>query len=135
MTLLLFDQIAEARIEEALQRGELQGLAGEGGPLPLDDDLPWVPPELRMSYRILKNSGFLPEAVQLRRDLATAEALLLHAVTDEERAAAQKRLRLLLSKLNEQRGDTLTTQQAYFERLLERLDAAASVGVSLNEPR
>ncbi len=32
------DQIAEARIREAIDRGELRDLPGEGKPLRLDDD-------------------------------------------------------------------------------------------------
>lgn len=54
-----FESIAEQRIQEALVRGELDGLPGEGQPLDLDDDR-LVPEELRMVYRVLKNSGYVP---------------------------------------------------------------------------
>ena len=53
------DQLAEARIQEAIDRGELRGLPGEGRPLQLDDDSA-IPEELRAAYRLLKNAGFLP---------------------------------------------------------------------------
>ena len=36
--LTLLDALAEARIEEAIARGELDGLPGAGRPLVLDDD-------------------------------------------------------------------------------------------------
>ena len=58
-----FELIAERKIEEALARGEFDGLPGEGRPLELDDDA-LVPEELRMAYRILKNAGFAPQEVQ-----------------------------------------------------------------------
>lgn len=47
--------IAENRIAEAVARGELQGLPGEGHPLDLYED-PLVPEELKMAKRILKNA-------------------------------------------------------------------------------
>lgn len=48
--------IAENRIAEAVSRGELQGLPGEGRPLDLDDEDPLAPPEVRMAKRILRNA-------------------------------------------------------------------------------
>jgi hypothetical protein len=53
--MLALEWIAERRIEEAVARGELQGLPGEGRPLDLDDD-PLVPEEMRMAKRILRNA-------------------------------------------------------------------------------
>lgn len=55
----VIDDWAERHIQEALSKGELNNLQGEGKPLLLDDDSQ-VPPELRASYRILKNAGYLP---------------------------------------------------------------------------
>ena len=52
--------IAERRIEEAVARGELQGLPGEGRPLDLDDEDPLLPCELRMAKRILKMADTQP---------------------------------------------------------------------------
>ncbi len=48
--------IGENRIAEAVARGELQGLPGEGRPLDFDDDDPLAPPETRMAKRILRNA-------------------------------------------------------------------------------
>jgi len=49
--MFLLDQLAEARILNALEKGELSNLPGEGKPLRLDDDSA-VPEELRGAYRI-----------------------------------------------------------------------------------
>lgn len=66
----IFDCLAEERIREAIAKGLLSGLPGEGRPLVLDDDL-LVPEQVRMSNRILRNSGYVPSAVadlhELRR--------------------------------------------------------------------
>ena len=64
----ILDQIAEARIQEALRAGELSNLPGAGKPLQLDDDS-MIPKELRAAYRILKNSGFLPPEIQYSLNL------------------------------------------------------------------
>jgi hypothetical protein len=47
----------EARIEEAMPRGEFDALPGADRPLVLDDDR-LAPEELRAAYRVLKNAGF-----------------------------------------------------------------------------
>ncbi len=63
----LIDQLAEEHIRKALAEGELDNLPGAGMPLQIEDDS-HVPQELRASYRILKNAGFLPPELQLRRE-------------------------------------------------------------------
>ena len=52
----MLDFLVEQRLQEAVSRGELSNLPGEGRPLDLDDD-PLVPEDLRVAYRILKNAG------------------------------------------------------------------------------
>ena len=115
------DEIAEVRIREALQRGELDDLPGQGKPMRMDD-LPFVPQELRVGYRILKNAGFLPEEMTIRREIRDVEALLCQAQTGNERSAAAKRLRLLLSRLEARRAGDLRLQEAYYQNLLHRLE-------------
>ncbi|MDG4596491.1 MAG: DUF1992 domain-containing protein [Candidatus Contendobacter sp.] len=119
------DQIAEARIHEALERGELRGLPGEGKPLRLDDDSA-IPEEWRAAYRILKNAGFLPPELQLRKELRQAEQLL-HQLPESERSRAHARLELLQLRLAISRRQpiNLLLEDRYRQRLLERLDPVA----------
>jgi Domain of unknown function (DUF1992) len=72
LTLSAFDSLIERRIDEAVARGELDDLPGAGRPLDLDQDL-LVPPDVRMAHRILKNAGFVPPEVDLRREIAELE--------------------------------------------------------------
>lgn len=118
----LLDQLAEKHITEAQQRGELDGLAGEGRPLRLDDE-PLVPPDLRAAYRLLKNAGFVPPDVQLRREIADVETLLSQARGTEARGAASRRLRFLLTRLT---SADLRLQQEYFDQLAERLQSGGA---------
>ena len=118
----LIDQLAEQRIHEAAGQGAFDDLPGAGQPLSLDDDAA-VPAELRTAYRLLKNAGYLPPELQLRRDIAEAEQLLALAEQAEERAGHSRRLRYLMMRLNLTRlaPVNLQTEHAYFERLCETL--------------
>lgn len=97
-----FERIAERRIAEAVARGDFDNLAGKGKPLELDDDR-WVPPDQRLAFRVLKNAGFAPQEVRIRREIAEAEEVL--ASNDEKALGAQsvRRLNLLFAQLDVQR--------------------------------
>ncbi len=120
----LLDQIAETRIQEAIERGELRDLPGEGKPLQLDDDSA-IPEELRVAYRILKNAGFLPPELQLRKEVREAEQLL-QQLPEGEHSRARARLKLLQLRLAASRRQpiNLLLEDRYRQRLLERLDPA-----------
>lgn len=122
------DQIAEARIQEAIGRSELRGLPGEGKPLQLDDDSA-IPEELRAAYRILKNAGFLPPELQLRKEVREAEQLL-RQLPASERSRARARLELLQLRLAASRREpiNLLLEDGYRQRLLERLDPVSLSG-------
>ena len=63
--------LINARIAAAEREGAFDNLPGAGRPLPPCDD-----PENAVLTRILKDSGAVPEAVALTRDLARHRALL-----------------------------------------------------------
>ena len=117
----LIDQLAEARIQEAIQRGELRGLPGEGQPLRLEDDSA-IPEELRVAYRLLKNAGFLPPELQLHREVREAEQLL-QQLPESERSPARARLEWLQIQLAASRRQpmNLLLEDQYRQRLLEKL--------------
>ncbi len=123
-----FDEIAEQRIEQAIGRGEFDRLEGRGKPLPPEDGLEQVPSELRLAYRVLKNAGFVPEEVALRKEIAHLEGLL-RAVDDRgsgggaEYRRAVRRLNLLRARLGARRGGEppLHLEPRYYHRALERL--------------
>lgn len=124
----LIEQIAEHRIREAMARGDFDRLPGLGKPLQLDDDTD-VPPELRVAYRILKNAGVVPPELELRRDIATAESLLLAATSPEERTEAGRKLDYLLARLAMSRrggGRNLAVESAYREQLAQKLNRKES---------
>ena len=120
--MLTLDVIAERRIREAQERGELDDLPGAGAPLDLGDDV-LVPEELRAAYRILKNSGFLPPELEAHREIRALEQLLRSLENEAERARALSRINFLLARsgAGRPRGN-LGVEQAYFERVVERFE-------------
>jgi hypothetical protein len=87
----LLTQIAEARIREAMARGEFDDLPGKGCPLELED-LSRVPQDLRSGYLLLKSAGVLPEEMEIRKEMVTLEALIDACADSEERTRLRKDL-------------------------------------------
>ncbi|WP_428944892.1 DUF1992 domain-containing protein [Pantoea sp. FN060301] len=97
----LTDQLAEQHILAAQKKGELENLPGSGEPLRLDDDS-HVPAELRSAYRLLKNSGYLPPELALRREALQLSDLLSGLDPSEERyEQCSKQLLLMKMKLQQ----------------------------------
>jgi hypothetical protein len=110
------DLIAERRIREAIERGELKDLPGEGRPLELDDDS-LVPEDNRAINRVLKNAGFVPPEVQALREAAQLDQTLAEtgSVSAADRRRGVQRLALLRTRI----------EAAYLDRVIERLSRRA----------
>ncbi len=98
----IFAKIAEQRIREAMERGEFAHLEGSGKPLDLGNDS-WIPEDLRMSYKILKNAGCLPPELELRKEVLNLRELLRTIDDNQERIKKIRELNFRLLKLNEMR--------------------------------
>ena len=122
MTLL--EKIAEARIRDAMARGDFDDLPGKGKPLQLED-LSEVPDDLRVGYLVLKNAGVLPEEMQSRKEMVTLEALVEACADPEERTRLRKdlnwrmiRFRVLMER---RRPRALAAARDYRTKILSRL--------------
>ncbi len=127
MSLLVFQKIAEQRIQEAINKGEFDNLPGKGKPLQLED-LSQVPEELRLAYKVLKNAGFLPPEAELLREIKTVEDLIEHLEDEEHRYRQIRRLNYLIMKLNQLRGRSidLEKEQIYYEKIVARVEVYGS---------
>lgn len=115
--MLLIDQIAEQKIIEAILNGDLDDLPGQGRALSLDDDRS-VPEELRIAYRVLKNSGFLPAAANLRKEIAGVNQLLMEVVSEDEQMKLNKRMDYLLMQLSVMNpGSSICSEEYYLKKL------------------
>ncbi len=88
---LLEDHIGRA-LAESERSGELRTAASYGKPLDLGDGYDDTPAELRMAYKMLKDSGFYPPEVTLMREIAGLREALQAAGDDAARAALRQRL-------------------------------------------
>jgi len=115
--------IAERKIRESLARGELDDLPGKGKPLAMDEDLSGVPEELRMAYKILRNAGFVPPEVELRKEIVSLREMLGTLEDDEQRRSLGRRLDFKLLKLNmiRKRPVNLDEFPDYREKIIDRL--------------
>jgi hypothetical protein len=118
---ICFQKIAERRIIEAIREGAFVGLPGEGQPLKLEDDS-HIPEDLRIAYKILKNAGFVPPEVALRKEIANAEDILAGMEDTRAKYRQLKKLNFLIMKLNVLRRipTSLEKTQRYEKKLVER---------------
>jgi hypothetical protein len=103
----LFELLAERKIEEAVSRGELDGLPGAGKPLDLEEDA-LIPEDLRLAYRILRNAGFVPAEVEQIHEIGALERLVAGDPSNEK---AARKLALLKTRI----------EGAYYDKILRRL--------------
>lgn len=115
--------LAEQRIIEAIRRGDLDGLPGAGRPLPLEDDDPFVPAELRLAYKVLKNAGCLPPEIELRSEITSLSQLMSTMEDEAQRRQTSKRLNYLMLQLSLLRGGDadLSVEAAYYAKLVHAL--------------
>ncbi len=119
---MFLDRLAESKICQARDAGDLNNLPGSGQRIPDETEMAGVAPSLRVAYRIMKNAGFIPEELQMRREIAEIDLLLSACQDKVEAVAYRKRLDLLIGRLGEIRGGNLILQEAYFRQVTSRLD-------------
>jgi len=83
----LEDKIAEA-LREAQASGELESARSYGKSIDFGDGYDETPPELRMAFKALKDSGFAPPEVALMQDQAALRRQLQEVAPDSEEADA-----------------------------------------------
>jgi hypothetical protein len=116
-----FFRIAERRIAEAMLNGEFDNLEGRGKPLVFEDET-WIPEDLRMAYRFLKNAGCIPPELEERNEVINMCALITTIDDDKERLRKIRQLNFLLLKLNLSRKKPLTFEDfpEYEEKLFSK---------------
>lgn len=117
----IFSKIAEQRIRESIDRGEFVNLAGAGKPLIFEDET-WIPEDLRMAYRVLRNAGCIPPELELKKEIMNLQELIQTIDDDRERIIRKVReLNFKLLKLNEMRKRPLRIEEAYENKVMGKL--------------
>jgi Domain of unknown function (DUF1992) len=114
--------IAEQKIAQAMQERDLNSPKWKNKPLPLDDDR-FVPDDLKMAYKILKNSGYLPPEIEDRKEVKRLEDLIACTEDEHERLKQMKKLNVLLMKIDAQRSTpvNIAEQSDYYQKVVERI--------------
>ena len=117
----IFTAISERKIQEAIREGLFENLKGRGKPLVFEDET-WVPEDLRLAYRILKNHGFIPPELELRKEIITTKALMDTIDDDRERIKKLRELNFRIMKLNMLRKKPLQLEDfpEYEQKVYER---------------
>lgn len=116
-----FSRIAERRIMEAIENGEFDDLEGKGKPIVFEDET-WIPEDLRMAYKFLKNAGCIPPELEMRNEVINVCALMNTLDDDKERLKKIRELNFKLLKLNLTRKKPLTFEDfpEYEGKIIDR---------------
>jgi hypothetical protein len=79
--------MAERKILEAIEKGELDDYEGKGEPFPEEffQVDPFVPDDLKQTYRIFKNASILPPEIILKRRIEEIKVKLKEYLPEAER--------------------------------------------------
>lgn len=115
-------RIAEQKITEAMKTKDFTSEKWKNKPLPLDDDS-HVPADLKMAYKILKNSGYLPPEIEEKKEIQKIEELIASTEDEHERLRQMKKLNVLLMKIDTKRGKpgNIAQQDDYYRKIVERV--------------
>lgn len=85
-------RLAERQMQKARLKGDLQGLAGEGKPLPDRPGDAFVSPGDAIGFRIMAEAGVLPEEIVLKKEAARLRDALAATQDDATRKALMAQL-------------------------------------------
>jgi hypothetical protein len=119
--------IAEQRISQAIEKGELKPTGWENKPLPLNDDH-MVPDDLKIAYKLLKNSGYLPPEIETRKEITRLEELIARTEDEHERLQQMRKLNVLLMKVDATRNNpaNIAHNDEYYRKIVERTTVRAT---------
>ncbi len=118
-----FEKIVEERILKAQKKGEFKNLVGSGKPLRINENW-YIPEELRLAYKILKNADCVPPEIELKKEIKQTEDLLAGMKETSEKYRTLKKLNFLIMKLNTIRDTSIMFEmpQHYMEKLVGQIE-------------
>jgi len=78
-------------IRQAIERGDFKDLPNKGKKLDLDEYFD-TPAEVRLGYGLLKSNDFVPEEIQLLKEIEALQTQLSQAGDELERARLRKKI-------------------------------------------
>lgn len=104
-----------------MEDGLFDDLAGAGKPIAFEDET-WIPEDLRLAYRVLKNAGCIPPELELRKEIVTLKELIDTIDDDRERTRRLRELSFKVMRFNMMRQRPLSLEDfpEYEQKLFER---------------
>ena len=123
--LRIIDEVAEKAIRDAQRRGEFDNLPGMGRRLVFEDDS-MVPEDLRMAYKVLRNSGHLPREMQEKKDIERTLDLLADCKDEQTKLRQLEKLNFMIRKINmsRKRPVNLERNEYYLDKVTGRVRVA-----------
>jgi hypothetical protein len=85
------ESLIDETIKKAIERGEFDDLKGKGKPLDLTAYFN-MPEDLRMAYSLLKSNEFMPEEVDMMKEIGQLREKISACSSEEEKLALTKTL-------------------------------------------
>jgi hypothetical protein len=93
-------KLIERQIKKAQAEGQLQGLEGEGAPLPDRSGEAQGDPAIAAGHRIMAQAGVLPEEFDIKKQLDAARKEFAALPDNQDRRAAMKKIADLEMRYN-----------------------------------
>lgn len=94
-----FEDPVEVKIKAAMAEGQFDNLPGKGKPLDLKGYID-TPEHLRTAYHILKNAGYVPEEVRLKKEMEVIKAKIKQCNSKPEKEKLSKELADISQQFN-----------------------------------
>lgn len=85
------EKLLDEQIKKAIAEGKFDNLKGAGKPLDLDGYFA-TPEDIRVGYTLLKNNDFVPEEIELLKEIGTLREKIKNCVDDDEKKVLNKKL-------------------------------------------
>ena len=94
-----FEDPVETKIKAAMAEGEFDNLPGKGKPLDLRGYIE-TPEHVRTAYHILKNAGYVPEEVRLKKEMELIKEKIKLCKSEAEKDKLNKELADISQQFN-----------------------------------
>jgi len=94
-----FENLVEAKIQQAIADGEFNNLQGKGKPIDLSKYY-GMPGHLRLGYQILKNSGYIPEEIRLKKEMEIIKEKIRTSTSENKKKKLLKELSNISQQFN-----------------------------------
>jgi hypothetical protein len=85
------EKLLDEQIQKAIAEGKFDNLKGAGKPLNFDDYFA-TPEDIRVGYTLLKNNDFVPEEIELLKEIGILREKIKNCVDENEKKVLNKKL-------------------------------------------